>query len=316
MILIPRRAVPGHQPGDGLLPLYVVADGEADTTITVLRRILRNNATIAEFVGATASHLRRFRGFEAKNAAAILEKLWNWARSFRSDPLCSEFHRVIRTSAPLWRNLFEVSSRPTDHTGSFIDTPQFYVSNLANHLIITRGSPLEAIALTELWVSTGIFDAMEASLLEVMRYGTENEQVEFCRDLARIYHGISYGPQGNPAFTSLMQQQLPRPRTIRLLWDISIRLAGSGVNQVAPSHACRIVVLALEQMYTIPNACRRRGCAKTSTARCTRCRLEYCGNECQKRDWKYHKLVCGIRMDMEPAVRDAAYRVTRSWTGH
>jgi hypothetical protein len=180
MILIPRRAVPGHQPGDGLLPLYVVADGEADTTITVLRRILRNNATIAEFVGATASHLRRFRGFEAKNAAAILEKLWNWARSFRSDPLCSEFHRVIRTSAPLWRNLFEVSSRPTDHTGSFIDTPQFYVSNLANHLIITRGSPLEAIALTELWVSTGIFDAMEASLLEVMRYGTENEQVEFC----------------------------------------------------------------------------------------------------------------------------------------
>ncbi|KIM86628.1 hypothetical protein PILCRDRAFT_310097 [Piloderma croceum F 1598] len=281
MILIPRRSVSGHQ--NGLLPLYIVAEGEADTTITVLRRILRNNATISEFVGATASHLRRFRGFEAKNAAAILEKLWNWARSFRSDPLCSEFHRVVRTSAPLWSSLFDASSRSTDHPGSFIDTPQFYVINLANHLIITRDSSSEAIALTELWVSTGIFDAMEVSLREVARCGTEDEQVEFCGDLARIYHGISYGPQGNPAFTSLMQQQLPRPRTIRLLWDISLRLSGTDVNRVASSHACRIVVLALEQMFAIPNACNRRGCARISTARCTRCRLEYCGTECQKR---------------------------------
>jgi hypothetical protein len=180
MILIPMRSVPGHQ--NGLLPLYTVAEGETDTTITVLRRILRNNATIAEFVGATASHLRRFRGFEAKNAAALLEKLWNWARSYRSDPLCSEFHRVIRTSAPLWSSLFEASSRSTDdHPGSFMDTQQFYMSNLANHLIITRESPSDAIALTELWVSTGIFDAMEASLREVVRCGTEDEQVEFCR---------------------------------------------------------------------------------------------------------------------------------------
>ena len=139
MILIPRRSVSGQQ--KGLLPLYVVAEGETDNTITVLRRILRNNATISEFVGATASHLQRFRGFEAKNVVVILEKLWNWARFFRSDPLCSEFHRIIRTSVPLWSSLFEASSRSTgDHPGSFIDTLQFYVSNLANRLIITRDS--------------------------------------------------------------------------------------------------------------------------------------------------------------------------------
>jgi len=33
---------------------------ETDTTVTILRRIWQNNGTIAEFVNATASHLRRF----------------------------------------------------------------------------------------------------------------------------------------------------------------------------------------------------------------------------------------------------------------
>lgn len=54
------------------------------------------------------------------------------------------------------------------------------MSNLARCLAVSRDSTLEAVALTELWISTGIFDAMEASLAEVFSRGTEDEQVELC----------------------------------------------------------------------------------------------------------------------------------------
>jgi hypothetical protein len=351
MMLVPRRPVPGLP---NRLPLYFVAEGEPDTTVTILRRILRSNNTIAEFLRATGSHLRRFRGFEAMNVAAILEKLWSWAQAFRYDSLCSEFLRVIRTSAPLWSSLFEASSRCTGkhHSGSFADTPHFYVGKLAAHLVLSRDSSSEAMALTELMVSTGVFNALEASLGEALLYGTEDEQIELCsassrtqmssdiylefiifvEDLARIYYGISYGPPRSPSFKSLMHQQLPRPRTIGLLWDISRKFSGSDIKRIAPSHACRVAVMALEMLFSRLNTCKRRGCEETSTARCTRCRLEYCGITCQKRyagchskqenylsspsDWKDHKMVCSITMDMEPAVSDETQRLSLSWMGH
>jgi hypothetical protein len=150
---------------------------------------LQNNDSIAEFIEATASHLRRFRGFEAKIVAAILEKIWNWARALRQDPLCSEFLRVVRTSVSLWSSLFDASSRSSSnhHTGSFKDTPHFYMSTLAFDLIRSRGSSSEAIALTDLWVSTGAFDALEASLGEALHHGTEDEQVELCSASSRTW---------------------------------------------------------------------------------------------------------------------------------
>jgi hypothetical protein len=153
-----------------------------------LRRILQNADFIAEFVLATASHLRRFRDFEATAVANILQKLWNWALAFRQDPLCSEFLRVVRTSAPLWSSLFEASSRPTGayNAGSFVNTLQYNMSTLAFHHILTRETSSEAKALNGLWTSTGVFDALEASLGEVLRQGTEDNQVELCSAFSGI----------------------------------------------------------------------------------------------------------------------------------
>lgn len=310
--LIPRRPPPEFSPGSMYTgPLVLVREGETDTTITILRRILQNSDSIAEFVDATASHLRRFNGPQVTNVAGILEKFWNWANDFRQDPLCSEFLRIIRTSVPLWSSLFEVSSRSTGNygTSSFINTPHYYMSTLVVHLIWCRDSPSEAMALTELWVVTGVFDALEASLGEVLLHGTEDEKVELCSHLTYIYRGISYGPEGNPSWKSSIRQQLPRPRTIRRLWDISQQLSGRGIRKVAASHAARTVVMALEKAFTLPDTCKRRGCERKETARCTVCRSGYCGINCQKRDWKDHKMVCGLTMDIEPAVRDEAARL-------
>lgn len=182
ILLIPRSPGPVAPPGGSLSPLYIIAEGEADTTVTILRRVLLNNDAIVEFVHATASHLRRFSGIEAKTVAAIMEKYWSWARANRNDPLCSEFLRVVRTSELFWRSLFEASSRSMGNRfiGSFQDTPHYYMSNLARCLAVSRDSTAEAIALTELWISTGIFGALEASLTEVLSCGTRDEQVELC----------------------------------------------------------------------------------------------------------------------------------------
>ena len=305
LLLIPRRPGPVSPPGNSLSPLYVIAEGEPDTTVIILRRVLLNNDAIVEFVHATASHLRRFSGIEAKTVAAIMEKYWSWARANRNDPLCSEFLRVVRTSDLLWRSLFEASSRSMGnrYLGSFHNTPHFYMSNLARCLAVSRDSTPEAVALTELWISTGIFDALEASLAEVLSRGTEDEQVELCStsccpwvswtnlirfrimtaNLTRIYVALSFGPEKSPTIKSLIIQQLPRPRTVRLLWDVSKKLSGSVAEKVAPSHVCRIVVTGLELAYASPSACQRRGCENKPTARCARCKSGYCAVQCQKR---------------------------------
>lgn len=52
--------------------------------------------------------------------------------------------------------------------------------NLVFTLMRSRNSRSEAEALTELWVSTGIFEALEVSVGEALHHGTEDEQVELC----------------------------------------------------------------------------------------------------------------------------------------
>jgi len=213
--------------------------------------------------------------------------------------------------APLWSSLFEASSRTIDKhvTAAFIDTPHFHISALAFNLVRSRASSEEAKALSELWVSTGVFDALETAFEEALRYGTENEQIHFCRHAMNIYHAIFFGRERNVLFATLISQQLPRPRTIRRLWDLSLRLSSKGTNNVVWSHAARVIVLSLEQTYFLPSQCTRRGCEKKATARCPHCKAGYCGRDCQKPDWKDHKLVCGVKMDMEPAIRDEAFRL-------
>ena len=329
MLLIPRRPGPVSLPGNSLSPQYIIADGETDTTVTILRRILLNNDTIVEFVHATASHLRRFSGIEATTVAAIMDKYWSWARANRNDPLCSEFLRVVRTSDLLWKSLFEASSRSIGnrYIGSFHDTPHFYTSNLARCLAVSRDSTPEAVALTELWISTGIFDALEASLAEVLSRGTEDEQVELCStsccpwvswddlirfriitaNLTRIYVALSFGPEKSPTIKSLIIQQLPRPRTVRLLWDISQKLSGSVAEKVAPIHVCRIAVTGLELACASLSMCQRRGCEKTSTARCALCKSGYCELRCQKR------YVCGDLIKQYISDRLPATGRTTNW---
>src|SRR5882762_9635576 len=71
-------------------------------------------------------------------------------------------------------------------------------------------------------------------------------------NLTQIYVALSFGPEKSRTIKSLIIQQLPRPRTVRLLWDISKKLSGSVAEKVAPSHGCRIAVTGLELAYASP----------------------------------------------------------------
>jgi hypothetical protein len=270
---------------------------------------LYNKRTIADVVRATASHLRRFRGLEASTVALVIEKLWQWTRAFRRDPLCAEFLKTVRTSAPLWRGLFDASKSPNEpNTPLFRQSLHYSMVTLATGLILSRETSSEAKALTEFWVSIGIFDALESCIEEAVRIGTEDDQIIFTKNLVTIYQGVSYGPDGN-SHASLMSRQLPRPRCSRRLWDMSLKLAHRGTEKVAPSHAARVTIRALEMMFDVPGVCKRRGCENHSTAQCSRCRSGYCGADCQKRDWREHKMVCGVAMEMNLAVKDEAYKL-------
>lgn len=127
MQLLPVPAELGHEVQE-FRPFYRVAKGELDTAITILRRILQSSNFIAQFVQAFSSHFRRFDVLELVMVVDFLIKLWLWARSLRQDPLYSEFLNATRTSLPLWRNLFEASSRSTGELGNASFSTRYILS--------------------------------------------------------------------------------------------------------------------------------------------------------------------------------------------
>ena len=174
MQIIPLRVGPRSPPLMGG-SFDVVENSRSNTSIITLRRILQNKDTIADFVEATASHLRGFRSLEANKVAAILKKLTLWSRAFRDDPLCTEFLRVVRTSEPLWRSLFTVSNSPSG-ASSFTDSLHDSMLRLVIFLAFRQETSLESKALTELWASAGIFDALDGCIEEAFGYDTENHE--------------------------------------------------------------------------------------------------------------------------------------------
>jgi len=78
-------------------------------------------------------------------------------------------------------------SSKKDSIDSFEGTLHCQMSILASHFIQTRHTASEAMAMTELWVSAGVFDALEVSIGEVLRYGTDEDQMAFCRASSHIW---------------------------------------------------------------------------------------------------------------------------------
>ena len=64
--------------------------------------------------------------------------------------------------------------------------------------------------------------------------------------------------------------------------------------------------------------CQRLGSDEKKFLRCSRCRLAfYCSPECQRADWKYHKMVCGRISDLASSdVVEAVANVSlnAAWT--
>lgn len=149
-------------------------------------------------------------------------------------------------------------------------------------------------------------------------------------DVSNIYQAVSYWPEESLMYVTLIREQLPRPRTTRRLWDISLKLSGGSIERVVPSHAARMLLVSMGMLFVSPVECTRRGCGQRATARCPHCKAGYCGRDCQRlyvschfqfscmreidpsfyfSDWKEHKMVCRVEMEITPAIRDEAYKL-------
>ena len=112
------------------------------------------------------------------------------------------------------------------------------------------------------------------------------------------------GIEGKPSI-DLLRRQLPRPRLLHgaLLRSFSMGpppLTAPGYLPPPDSlvwvHGLWGAYMNLENLAVDPKRCGRRSCTtKKAPYMCNSCKkIRYCGKECQKLDWKEHKLVCGF----------------------
>jgi hypothetical protein len=71
-------------------------------------------------------------------------------------------------------------------------------------------------------------------------------------------------------------------------YHVTLRTAGGGVLM------CLVPAANVtEPDPTAANSCAREGCPHPGTKKCRRCQREYyCGSECQRACWGWHKKVC------------------------
>lgn len=108
-----------------------------------------------------------------------------------------------------------------------------------------------------------------------------------------------------PSIYPILRSQLPRPRSLRALFDASFsgpqrqtppRIITVSMVSIGPTLPRDIVSVGfcglkgwvslerLQHACGVHRQCMRRGCTNRWTARCKACRnTQYCGAECQKR---------------------------------
>ncbi|EIM89409.1 uncharacterized protein STEHIDRAFT_109596 [Stereum hirsutum FP-91666 SS1] len=106
-----------------------------------------------------------------------------------------------------------------------------------------------------------------------------------------------------PDAISTLRPYLPLPRLLRTSLDaVYAHNAHPPPTEITDVTKLDLRALAwyslarLQQMCTVRGECQARGCMKSGKLyRCKGCfTMLYCGTECQIRDWKEHKLVCGF----------------------
>ncbi|EIM89088.1 uncharacterized protein STEHIDRAFT_145826 [Stereum hirsutum FP-91666 SS1] len=124
-----------------------------------------------------------------------------------------------------------------------------------------------------------------------------------------VCHLLNYLPilvEAAPSVLHLLRPRFPQNLLLRtclvLAFDPSPLLQEWALDNTSNVFAtCEIrrgwiSVNALNELARMDRQCARAGCKKRRRVRCKACRTaEYCGYECQVKDWQDHRAICGFR---------------------
>ncbi|EIM81034.1 uncharacterized protein STEHIDRAFT_150106 [Stereum hirsutum FP-91666 SS1] len=148
-----------------------------------------------------------------------------------------------------------------------------------------------------------LFDALEGLLVHGRHWQQSLEP------FGTIISSICGMVLSRPFMIPLLRVDLPRPQLMRHILDILYDRTHENhrwLQQQRNIGSFRAVMFSLTSLRLLEIACRiyghcmRRGCTKKRRARCKDCHLvEYCGPVCQRLDWKEHRLICGLVINVE-----------------
>ncbi|KII90499.1 hypothetical protein PLICRDRAFT_52227 [Plicaturopsis crispa FD-325 SS-3] len=257
---------------------------------------------VKKIVSVAESQLGRTDPRETLLLLQFVEALALMAMNPKTRPSehCAEFLCAYRMSHAFWSALFillrkaAAIDKMTGGHGGFHNL----ADKIADMVVATfNGTLSESVeiqeALIHVWIRANIFQAVE----EVAPRFAYVPGINAC--LCTIFSGIPPLLVKSPELLVAILSEFPRPRLTRALRDPPPPLTDPSRVYIADCtdhpRSAGALLRALEQACNVRCKCARRDCGKHSDKRCSKCRsVGYCSAECQKQDWKAHKLVCTV----------------------
>jgi hypothetical protein len=207
-------------------------------------------------------------------------------------------------SSLLWTNLFSLLLRSSEddkpdftdaRNGNMVLPPIIFLAGtVIAHCSKTQSDLLPAFA--KLWANTDMISALSSSIVNGVLDNESQDGPPITLSLNAIFGGLKMALDRDASLLPLLVPQFPRQQvlcTLKRLTETSNpnnpRTGDRNFNA-----DCLVLFMRLHTACVMSKGCMRRGCRQAPTARCSKCKVTYCGLECQKKDWKEHKGACAI----------------------
>ncbi|EIM87508.1 uncharacterized protein STEHIDRAFT_168232 [Stereum hirsutum FP-91666 SS1] len=303
--------------------------GPSNTNIPprVIRAIVKGAAyssspscAFDRFIENAVKGLKSFPTILAAGAADSLYDL------LAACPMIDERNQLLRAlikSSTLWTTLFDLLYESITESQKANKTVYAFVSSVDFANVVLSASSVGSLSRKEikphamfLVSSSTLWNALDTLL--VMHAST----TPITMSIMLLYEQIRTLSGVYPSIASRLRLQLPRPRSLRALFDASFSAPGHPTppriitkamvtphedkfeEEVRSVSFCGlkawVMLERLQQTCGVHRQCMRRGCSERWTYRCKACMsTQYCGRECQRLDWTEHRLVCGLYLDYD-----------------
>lgn len=275
------------------------------------------------FIENAAQGLRLIPEPQASRAA---DSLYDLLSAFPMIDERNEYLRALIKSETLWKTLFELLLESITESQKENAVSFYFVSSLDFANVVLSAPTTADLAQKEirphaillassstLWDALDVLLAMHASVTSVtsmcrLIYIPNRMMFDYTYFIVStmlLYEQIHALICKHPSLASRLKLQLPRPRSLRALFDASFSAPGhpappkiitktmvtpheerfeEEINSVAFCGLKAWVLLErLQQACGVHRQCMRRGCSERWTSRCKACRTtQYCGRECQR----------------------------------